>query len=69
MANQMPKRSTRLKALTILAVMFTSVLYLQAQDKAPATTVPVRMTVAATPLGDGRRKGLTGSQPHSTIAP
>ena len=52
MANQMPKRSTRLKALTILAVMFTSVLYLQAQDKAPATTVPVRMTVAATPLGD-----------------
>lgn len=52
MVNQMPKRSAVLNALTICAVLFTGILYLQAQDKPAATTVPVRMTVTATPLGD-----------------
>ncbi len=52
MANQKPKCSTILRSLTVLAVVFTSMLCLQAQDKAPATNVPVRMTVTATPLND-----------------
>jgi hypothetical protein len=52
MANQKPKCSTILRSLTVLAVVFTGMLCLQAQDKAPATNVPVRMTVTATPLND-----------------
>ena len=52
MAKQKPKHSSRLKALTVVAVVFAGMLYLQAQDKPAATTVPVRMTVTATPLND-----------------
>ncbi len=59
MANETPKRSPRLTVLTVLAIVFTSTLYLQAQDKAPATTVPVRMTVTATPLNDKAMPELT----------
>jgi hypothetical protein len=59
MANQMPKRSTRLRALTVLAIVFTGTLCLRGQDKAPATTVPVRMTVTATPLGDKAMPDVT----------
>jgi hypothetical protein len=52
MANQMPIRSTLLISLTVLALVVTSMIYLQAQDNATATTVPVRMTITASPVGD-----------------
>jgi hypothetical protein len=59
MANQMPKRSTRLSALLVLAVVFTSTLSMWAQDKAPVATVPVRMTVTATAMNDKTMPELT----------
>jgi hypothetical protein len=59
MASEMQKCSTRLNALLVLAVVFVSTLSLQAQDKAPATTVPVRLTVTATALDDKTMPELT----------
>jgi hypothetical protein len=59
MVDPMPKRSTVLNALAVFAMVITGMLYLQAQDKAPAATVPVRMTVTATPLNDKAMPELT----------
>lgn len=52
MASPRPQCSFCLRALTVLTVVFTGMLYLQAQDKPAAATLPVRMTVTATPLND-----------------
>jgi hypothetical protein len=52
MAKHSPRLGSLPMVLTVLAVVFTGVLYLQAEDKASAATAPVRMTVTVDTMGD-----------------